>query len=166
MAAPELTIRPVSSDDAPAIARMHRRCSLESVYRRYLTAVPALSPALQRRLQDLHLTLVATTGREVVALAHLATAPDEPTELAVLVEDAWQRRGVGTAMIEAALDRAEADGTTDLVAYTLPSSTAVHALLRGLRRGALRPVFRRTSDGLVTVTMTLPAARRGERLSA
>ena len=167
MSTPEILIRPVRREDAEAIARMHRRCSLETVYRRYLTAVPSLSPVLQRRLLDLHLTLVAEHGGEVVALAHLARATDQPTELAVLVEDAWQRRGIGARITEEAVRRAEADGDETLVACTLPSSAAVHALLRGLRRGALRPVFRRTDDGLVTVTMSLAPAGRGVvRLSA
>jgi predicted N-acetyltransferase YhbS len=167
MSTHEILIRPVRREDAEAIARMHRRCSLETVYRRYLTAVPSLSPVLQRRLLDLHLTLVAEHAGEIVALAHLAVAEDQPTELAVIVEDAWQRRGIGSLITEEAVRRAEADGFDALVAYTLPSSAAVHALLRGLRRGALRPAFRRTDDGLVTVTMTLaPAHEDRARLSA
>jgi N-acetylglutamate synthase-like GNAT family acetyltransferase len=167
MSQQEVLVRPVRASDADAIARMHRRCSLETVYRRYLTAVPSLSPVLQRRLLDLHLTLVAEHGGEIVALAHLAVAPGQPTELAVLVEDAWQRRGIGARITEEAVRRAEADGMDTLVAYTLPSSAAVHALLRRLRRGALRPAFRRTDDGLVTVTMSLGPADSGvERLSA
>jgi GNAT superfamily N-acetyltransferase len=163
----EVMVRPVRASDVDAIARMHRRCSLETVYRRYLTAVPSLSPVLQRRLLDLRLTLVAEHGSEIVALAHLADAPGQPTELAVLVEDAWQRRGIGSRITEEALRHAEADGLDGLVAYSLPSSAAVHALLRGLRGGALRPAFRRTDDGLVTATLTLaPAGLASERLSA
>ena len=82
-----LTLRLASQSDAPAVARMHRRCSLDTVFRRYLTAMPQLSPVLQRRLLDLRLTLVAQSGEEVVGMAHLADAAGQPTELAVLVED-------------------------------------------------------------------------------
>ena len=156
-----LTLRLASQADAAAVARMHRRCSLDTIFRRYLTAMPQLSPTLQLRLLDLRLTLVALSGEEVVGMAHLADAAGQPTELAVLVEDAWQRRGVGRALAEAVLDVAEAEGEIALTAYTLPSSVGVHTLLRRLRGGTLSPTFRHGSDGLVTVTLTLePTGRR------
>lgn len=151
----DVVVRRATAADGPAIARMHRRCSLETVYRRYLTAVPQLSPALQQRLLDLHVTLVAVHGREVIGLAHLAEAADAPPELAVMVEDAWQRRGAGRLLTEAALRCAEHDGASTVVACTLPSSTAVHVLLRRLRHGRLAPHFERGEDGLVRVTLHL-----------
>ena len=155
----EVVVRRATADDGPAIARMHRRCSLDTVFRRYLTAMPQLSPALQQRLLDLHLTLVAVHGREVIGLAHVAEAGDGPAELAVMVEDAWQRRGAGRLLAETALRCAEADGRTEVVACTLPSSTAVHTLLRRLRHGGLAPRFAHGDDGLVRVTLHLTPRR-------
>ena len=150
-----VTLRRAAAADGPAVARMHRRCSLDTVFRRYLTAMPQLSPSLQRQLLDLHLTVVAEHGHEIVGLAHLAVTADEPAEFAVMVEDSWQRRGVGRALTDDMLRRAEREGRTEVVACTLPSSTAVHALVRRIRGGRLAPEFRRCDDGLVRVTMTL-----------
>jgi N-acetylglutamate synthase-like GNAT family acetyltransferase len=155
-----VTLRRATQADGPAVARMHRRCSLDTVFRRYLTAMPQLSPALQARLLDLQLTLVAEHRHEVVGLAHLADAPSGPPELALMVEDAWQRRGVGRLLAEAALRSAEDDGHATVVACTLPSSTAVHSLLRRIRGGRLAPVFSRGEDGLVRVTLRLSPRRR------
>lgn len=152
-------VRRATPSDGPAIARMHRRCSLDTVFRRYLTAMPSLSPSLQQRLLDLHLSVVAVHGREVIGLAHLAEASDGPPELALMVEDGWQRRGVGRLLAETVLRSAEADGHESVVACTLPSSTAVHTLLRRLRRGRLAPQFQRGEDGLVRVTLHLEPRR-------
>jgi GNAT superfamily N-acetyltransferase len=165
-----VTVRRAASADGPAIARMHRRCSLDTVFRRYLTAMPSLSPSLQQRLLELHLTVVAVHGREVIGLAHLAESPDGPPELALMVEDGWQRRGVGRLLAETVLRAAEADGHETAVACTLPSSTAVHVLLRRLRRGRLAPEFHRGEDGLVRVALHLEPRRgslpRGASLRA
>lgn len=154
-----LMLRRGTPADGPAVARMHRRCSLDTVFRRYLTAMPQLSPALQQRLLELHLTVVAEHRTEVVGLAHLAEVAGEAPELALLVEDSWQRRGVGRALAEAVLRSAEGDGHSSVVACTLPSSTAVHSLLRRLRGGRLAPVFTRSDDGLVRVTLRLAPRR-------
>jgi N-acetylglutamate synthase-like GNAT family acetyltransferase len=154
-----LTLRRAAPSDGPAVARMHRRCSLDTVFRRYLTAMPRLSPQLQRRLLDLHLTVVAEHGHEVVGLAHLAATEGEPLELALMVEDGWQRRGVGRGLAEVVLRSAEDAGHTSVVACTLPSSTAVHSLVRRIRGGRLAPEFRRGADGLVRVTLQLSPRR-------
>jgi GNAT superfamily N-acetyltransferase len=156
-----VTVRLARPTDLDAVGRMHRRCSLETIFRRYFTAVPQLSPELQRRLLTSSVALVAEHDGEVVGLAHLVLAPDvsgdsaRPHEISLLVEDSWQRRGVGSALADAILEEAQAAGLTQVVAYTLPSSTASHALLRRARSGRAHPEFHHGSDGLVTVTITL-----------
>jgi GNAT superfamily N-acetyltransferase len=144
-----VVVRRASEDDAPAVMRMHHRCSTDTVFRRYFSAVPALSPQLQARLLGTRLCLVAEVGHEIVGMAHLADAAGQPLELAVLVEDGWQRYGVGLALGEAALDVAELWGAPKVVTYTLQSSTGAHALLRRLRAGALHPEFHSGEDGFV-----------------
>ena len=53
-----VTVRRAVPDDLDAVARLHRRCSLETIFRRYFTGVPQMSPALQRRLLQTRLALV------------------------------------------------------------------------------------------------------------
>lgn len=150
-----VVVRRATADDAPALMRMHHRCSPDTVFRRYFSAVPALSPQLQERLLGTRLCLVAEVGHELVGMANLADAPGQPLELAVLVEDGWQRYGVGLALGEAALDVAEAWGEPRVVTYTLQSSTGAHALLRRLRSGALHPEFHTGEDGFVHTHLPL-----------
>lgn len=156
-----VVVRTARPGDLAAVERMHHRCSTDTVFRRYFSAVPAISPTLQARLLETRLALVAEVGHEVVGLAHLAEHKGQPVELALLVEDAWQRHGVGRALAEAALDVAELWGLDRVVTYSLHSSTAAHALMRRLRGGTLRPQFHQGEDGLVQTVLPLagPALR-------
>jgi GNAT superfamily N-acetyltransferase len=153
----DVVVRRAGAADAEAVALMHRRCSLDTVFRRYFTAMPQVSPTMQAQLLSTRLVLAAQHGSDVVGLAHLAESVGQPTELAVLVEDAWQRHGIGRALAESALDVAESWGIDRVVAYTLQSSSATHALLRKLRGGRLHPRFTYGEDSLVHVTMDLDA---------
>ena len=59
-------------------------------------------------------------------------------DLAVVVVDAWQRRGVATALIRALLPRAFAAGVRELGADLLPGNTAAQRLLVSLFGAELR----------------------------
>ncbi|MEV7226232.1 GNAT family N-acetyltransferase [Polymorphospora sp. NPDC051019] len=156
----EVTVRPATPDDAGALAAMHDRCSAGALHRRYLTG-GAPSPArLGRLLDPAHgVTLVATArgaaggeGERVVAMASMV-AEGRVGEVAVLVEDAWQRRGLGTALLRRLVTNAGRAGFAALVAYGHADNVA---LLRTVARmGRPGPVDR---DGdLVSVTMPLVA---------
>ena len=156
-----VVVRAARPGDLAAVERMHHRCSTDTVFRRYFSAVPAISSTLQARLLETRLALVAEVGHEVVGLGHLAEHPGQPVELALLVEDAWQRYGVGLALAEAALDVADLWGLDRVVTYSLQTSTGAHALMRRLRSGALHPQFHQGEDGLVQTVLPLagPALR-------
>jgi len=154
----EITVRRASPADLPAVSRMHRRCSTDTVFRRYFSAAPAISEAVQERLLQTRLALVAQNGHEVVGLAHLLDATGRPIELALLVEDGWQRFGVGLTLAEVALDVADAWGIDVVVTYSLQTSTAAHSLMRRLRQGALHPQFHQDGDGVVRTDLPLRAS--------
>ncbi len=63
-----------------------------------------------------------------------ATAgPGEPraTDVGVVVADAWQRRGVGAALMRALIERAQARGVTALAMDVLPGNRRVLAMITG-----------------------------------
>jgi GNAT superfamily N-acetyltransferase len=101
-------IRTVQPDDADALSRMMSRCSPRTRYERFHGVVTEIPSAyLHSCLSGAHLALVAAEGDEVVALASIgpvgATGPEhhaEP-EVAVIVEDSRQGRGVGRALMAA-----------------------------------------------------------------
>ena len=130
-------LRPSSPDDAPRLVAMFERCSPASRYGRFLAPVqhfPAahlvdvVRPSRIRRswvVDDLdtgHLVAVGSWFRN-----QLFTA-----EVALLVEDAAQRQGIGTELLDTIADDARATGITALVATALAESRHVYRMLTRL----------------------------------
>jgi len=96
----DVAVRRATADDLDAVVDLHARCSLTSRLRRYLAGTNCPSHEILARLLDPEhgYSLVAEdrAGR-VIALANLMWT-DDGAELALLVEDAWQRRRIGTAL--------------------------------------------------------------------
>jgi GNAT superfamily N-acetyltransferase len=93
------------------------------------------------------------SGEErVVAMATLL-AEGDLGEAALLVQDAWQRRGIGTALLRRLIAYAEGNGLTAVVAHTGADNVA---MLRTLRRLG----FGRTDRDGGLVSVTLPVAGR------
>jgi GNAT superfamily N-acetyltransferase len=99
-----VAIRPVEPADAYALLRMFDRLSPESIYHRFFSPMPRPRRAALLHLagldHELHEALVATMGREIVAVARYDARPEETdAEVAVIVEDEWQDRGLGTRLL-------------------------------------------------------------------
>ncbi|MCU7725885.1 GNAT family N-acetyltransferase [Actinoplanes sp. KI2] len=150
----ELTVRTATPDDAESVAGLHRRASTASLQSRYLGG-SAPSKAKLRRLLDpaggRTLLAVAADGK-VVAMASLF-AEGDLGEIAVLIEDDWQRRGIGTALVRRLQAWAEKGRFAALVAHTAADNVA---MLRTLRRLGAGPAER---DGSL-VSVTLPVSGR------
>ncbi|MBG0560045.1 GNAT family N-acetyltransferase [Actinoplanes aureus] len=150
----ELVLRPAGKDDLAAVRELHEDCSPTTLHRRYLGGAVPDESRLGRMLEPPGgVTLLAVApGGPVVAMATLL-AEGDLGEVAVLVEDAWQRRGLGTALLRRLHAHAGRAGLAALVAHVAAGDAAMLDTLR--RLGAER--FER--DGTV-VSATLPAAGR------
>jgi GNAT superfamily N-acetyltransferase len=150
----ELLVRPAAADDAEAVRRLHGRSSVATLGRRYPGGPPA-DARLRRLLAPAGgVTLVAQHGDQVVAMANLLIEGDLG-EVALLVEDAWQRRGVGTALLRRLLEYARQAGSAAVVAHAGADNVA---MLRTLRRIGSGTTDR---DGAM-VSVTMPVAGRDE----
>jgi GNAT superfamily N-acetyltransferase len=145
-------IRGGRPDDGPALAAMHDRCSMETIFRRYLGAVPALSAAWQAQLLATTVALLAVDGTGAVrALGNVARLDHRGSaELAVLVEDAYQGRGLGTVLARNLAAAARLAGFRTVRMDMLPSSTAAVRTAAGLG-----PSVAVVGQGVVTLTMSL-----------
>lgn len=137
----EVVLRATTTADAPLVAALHARCSPQTRSRRALSTQPVLSPAELGRLvgadgECIGVLALTTDGGAAVGLANLSAAPAGAGEIAVVVEDAWQGRGVGTALTRKLVQRARTDQLSELVAITQADN---HGLTRMLRRAGLRP---------------------------
>lgn len=102
-------IRTLAPGDVAALARMMARCSPRTRYERFHGVVTEIPPAYLRRcLSGEHLALVVEDAGEIVAFASIGPSAGETRELAVIVEDGWQGRGVGRALVSALLAKAGA----------------------------------------------------------
>ena len=107
--------------------------------------------------------LLATHGGVIIGHAMAAdraagqpAAGESLTEIGVVVADAWQGQGVGSALVRALLGRAQARGVTSLSMDVLPDNRQVLAMIAGHWAAART---RRDAD-CVTIQVTLPSARR------
>ncbi|MBB0232036.1 hypothetical protein FOE67_21695 [Streptomyces calidiresistens] len=129
---PGLSLTPAGPGDLPAARAMHERCSAETLARRYHGPIGEADRYLAHLLGPRHGRSVAARTPEgaVVALGHLLW-DGEDTEVALMVEDAWQRRGVGSAVLGELLAEARALGRPGVYAVTRASDTGMAATMRG-----------------------------------
>ncbi len=101
----ELLIRPIRPEDEPMIARFHERLSERSVYLRYFHLIDLDRRVSHDRLiricfndYDRDIALVAEYGDAILAVARLRKIDATGAELAVLITDEYQGRGLGTEL--------------------------------------------------------------------
>src|SRR6476620_1276786 len=97
-------LRPSGPDDAAEIRAMHGRMSARSLYLRYFSVVNEVSDKQVALFTDVdHVTvvgLVAVLGDSIIAAGtyHRNLGDLDAAEVAFLVEDAQQRRGLGSIL--------------------------------------------------------------------
>jgi len=134
-----LRVRPMRRSDGEALVAAVAALSPRSRYLRFLAPKPRLTAREVAALTDLdhhaREALVAVEPRhgEWVAVARYAAFHDDPrtADVAVTVADAWQRRGVGGALLALVIERAAEEGVTRLRATTFASNRPAVRMLRG-----------------------------------
>ena len=120
-----LHMRAMRTEDEPLLARMYEALSANSVYYRFFSPVKRAT-ATSLELRGLgnagHVARVALLGGAIVAAARYDVVHPGEAEVAFVVADEHQGRGVGTLLLEhlAAIARSQGIGT--FVADTLPDN--------------------------------------------
>jgi RimJ/RimL family protein N-acetyltransferase len=158
-------IREIRHDDHDRLRDSHERLSPESRYRRFLAAKPQLTSADARYLVEIdgcdHFALVATLpeaeGQPIVGVARFVRLPEdrEIAEVAIVVNDAYQRRGMGAELVSRLAEAAVARGVRRFRATMLSDNLAIHRVLENLAAG---PIERRRLGGLSEMDLPLPGA--------
>ncbi|MFJ8717469.1 GNAT family N-acetyltransferase [Streptomyces violaceus] len=154
----DITVRRADTRDLEPARAMHERCSDRTLRLRYHGPVGdadrylnhLLSPRFGRTLA------VQTASGRVVGLGHLLWDGDE-TEVALIVEDAWQRRGVGAELLRRLVAMAVDAGCGSVYAVTQASNTGMVAAMRGLGL----PLDYQVEEGTLVIT-----ARLGEPVAS
>lgn len=121
-----------ATSDTEAVLAMLGRCSRASLFHRFhgfTDGVDYFGALLRDRpLQE---TLLAWYRSTCVGVATLGVGATGIVDLGVLVEDAWQRRGIGTRLTASLLDSTRARGLSRVHADVLGDDVFVlHALRR------------------------------------
>ncbi len=159
-----VTIRPPDAADLAALTGFLAGLSTRTRVQRFFAPVrptPALvrSACGQAGPAGRADVLLATHDGAIIGhamAADRAAAGESLTEIGVVVADAWQGQGVGSALVRALLGRAQARGVTSLCMDVLPDN---HQVLGMIARHWAAARTRRDSD-CVTIQVGLPSARR------
>ena len=136
-----VSVRRAEAADREALARMFDRCTPQTRYRRFhgpVKAIPGRYLADALSGSAFHYALVACLEPDpasaadpatfadpdvraggIVALASSRMVDEGAAELGLLVEDAWQRRGLGTRLLGDLVDQASRAGLRVLQAQVL-----------------------------------------------
>jgi RimJ/RimL family protein N-acetyltransferase len=153
-----LVMRPIRPSDAQRLVRFHASLSPETTRLRFFGAHPRLTErevarftTVDRHDRD---ALVVLAGDEIVAVARFdREGAGDRAEVAFVVTDAWQGRGLGAALFRGIAAQAHRQGIRRLVALVLPENRPMLDLLQhtGL------PGTRRFEDGAIHVELDLDA---------
>lgn len=135
----DFTIRPIRASDKALELAFLRGLSRESRYQRLLSRRDLL-PGELRRLTEIdparEMALIATIdgdgGEEQIGVARYVKDADRAAEMAIVIGDAWQRRGLGEKLLRALIDAAADAGVDTLTGITLSTNLGMLRLAKKL----------------------------------
>ena len=128
-------LRLLERSDANLLRLFFLRLSSETVYRRFLAPIKPPANALLEKLVDIdhcdREALIALDERGIVGVARYGTI-GATHDVAVVVADEWQGRGVGALLLRRLANIARARGITSFHATMLGDNRRAQSLLLGL----------------------------------
>jgi GNAT superfamily N-acetyltransferase len=154
-----VAMRAIHADDTERLRAFHSRLSPDTIYFRFFSLLPELMPQMAERLTHVdyenRMALVATTGagddEQIVAVVRYERAGPTVAEVAFVVQDEWQGRGIATALLHRLAAYARGRGIVELLALTMSANTRMHRLLRDCGF----PARSSHADGLMEVRLDI-----------
>ncbi|MGI8459921.1 MAG: GNAT family N-acetyltransferase [Propionibacteriaceae bacterium] len=119
-------LRPIRPDDAAMLVDFYDRVSPESKYLRFFAPYPRLSQRDVARFTQVdyvdRVAFILTVGEQMIGVGRYDRLEDDRAEVAFLVEDAHQGRGVAQLLLEHLAEAARERGITAFVAEILPEN--------------------------------------------
>jgi acetyl coenzyme A synthetase (ADP forming)-like protein len=138
-------LRPARPDDLERLKALFGRASRESLWLRFFTPRASVDPHLLAQMVEndgvQRMTYLVTRGEgeaeQVLAVGSYIRLPRWDTaEVAFFVDDAFQRKGLGTLLLERLAAHARANGVVQFVADVLPDN---HQMLEVFRASGFTP---------------------------
>ena len=137
----DLMVRPIRPEDEPLIVEFHAGHSEHTLRMRFFGLVRVLTRDSLIRLchldYDRELALVAVdqsgTSPKIVGVSRYYLQPDSgEAEFALIVGETWQKRGLGTHLMQRLIAVAREAGIKRLVGLILPENAEMLQLVRRL----------------------------------
>ncbi|HEV8567039.1 MAG TPA: GNAT family N-acetyltransferase [Actinoplanes sp.] len=159
-------MRQIRPEDAPAIVEFHSRMSDRTRYLRYFSPYPSIPERDLARFVNVdhrdREAFVIVSGPRIMAVGRYERlGPDSPeAEVAFVVEDAHQGRGIGSVLLEHLADAARENGITRFVAEVLPQNGG---MLRVFNDSGYQ-VQRRYADGVVHLSFPIAPTEKSREV--
>lgn len=136
-----LTIRPIRPEDARIESEFVRNLSEEARYYRFMDTLRQLSPQMLSHFTrvdyDRHVAFIAVTGEGAqetgIAVArYIVTDDGASCEFAIVVADAWQRKGVGTLLMRTLIETASARGLRTMFGEVMAGNRKMRGFMQRL----------------------------------
>jgi RimJ/RimL family protein N-acetyltransferase len=158
-----IRLRPILPGDEASLVALHGRLSQQSAYQRFFTIMRRLPLNWAHYLANVdyerRLALVAVepgTGDVVGVARYEATSDPRTVEVALVVQDSWQNRGLGTRLFAQLLHAATLNGVERFRAWVLADNRRMVDLIA--RFGVIGE--RHLEQGVVELLFTAPASAR------
>ncbi len=150
-------IRPIRSEDADLLVDFYSRVSDESKYYRFFAPMPKLSDRDVKRFTQVdyvqRVAFVLLVGRKMIAVGRYDAVGEGEAEVAFLVEDKHQGRGIGQLLLEHLAQAGRERGIERFVAEVLPDN---HPMIRTFKDAGYQ-VRSQYDDGLVSLEFSIDA---------
>lgn len=127
-------LRPILKADAERLVEFYARVSEQSKYFRFFAPYPTLSDKDVTRFttvdNDRRVAFVVTLHSTIIGVGRYDAISDDEAEVAFLVEDAHQGRGVGQLLLEHLAQAGRERGIRTFVADVLPSNSRMQQIFR------------------------------------
>lgn len=138
-----VSIRVASSGDLESLRRMFSRSSSETIRSRFHIPYPKvpermLAFMLNADRSDRAFLVTVADGEIVGHAMYVRLGEGAEAEMAIVVEDGWQSRGVGKLLLRALAEDARSRGVETFVGTVLPENRRMLGLIGAVFAGARR----------------------------
>ncbi len=149
-------VRPIRADDGERIAAFHERQSPESIYYRFFSPRPRLSPREIERFTHVdyvdRMAFVALLGDDLIGVARYDRPPARrDAEVAFFTDDVHAGRGLATVLLEYLAAAAREVGIQGFTGQVLPQNRRMLSVFRQAGFAATS----RFSDGVIEVELAI-----------
>jgi acyl-CoA synthetase (NDP forming)/RimJ/RimL family protein N-acetyltransferase len=147
-------VRPITPHDGARLRDFHSKLSARTVYYRFFSAYPRLTDRDVTRFTEVdhisRVALVATMANDIIGVARYDRLNPHEAEVAFVIQDEHQGRGLGSVMLEHLAAAARERGIVRFIAEVLPENTRMLHVFeqagylpdRDYRDGSIRLEFR------------------------